>query len=159
MIHPASISPYLSALMLSALDGSVTDGLNYACQMLGDGPVMDAFRRHYNASADADRTAELADIKRLAIKVKAYKERKYILGDLDVVPDFECPACHYHGYAAGAKLLALDKGKPLPCNGYGIWEDEDFVSWYKRRYPELCYHEAPRNARIIVNDTAPFLRS
>jgi hypothetical protein len=138
--------------MLFENDGSFSDALNYACEMVGDGAVMDAFRAKMSAEWVSKQEEERRAILRLARKVKLWKIRRRILGDHGVTPDFECPACHYHGYAAGAKLLALDRGVPLDCNGYGIWDDDDFVAWYKRKYPELCYEEAPRNARILVNE-------
>jgi hypothetical protein len=138
--------------MLFENDGSIADALNYAAEILGDGRVMDAFRAHMTDKQAAQQLEERRAIRRLAIKVKRTKLRRRAFGDLGVLPDFECPGCHFHGYAAGAKLLALDNGVVLPCNGYGIWDDDDFVAWYKRRYPELCYDEAPRNARILVNE-------
>lgn len=141
--------------MLFENDGSYSDALNYACEILGDGTVMDAFRAKMTAEQVQRQKEERRAIERLALKVKTWKVRRRAFGDCGVVPDFECPSCHYHGYAAAFKLLALERGVVMPGNGYECWDDEGpegFIEWYKRKYPELCYDEAPRNARILVNE-------
>lgn len=128
------------------------DVINAYTELFGDGRVMDAMRKLLTAEEKEQEQRERQEIRRLAWKVKKHKLRRYFLGDLGVVPECEVPDFHYHRYAGAFKMKAEEAGITLPEGGYECWQDADFLAWYQRKYPELFYDEAPRNARILVNE-------
>lgn len=138
--------------MLWDNDGTPGDVINAYTELFGDGAVMDSMRKLLTAEEQGREERERKEIARIAAKVKAWKERRHIMGDLDVVPEAKIPDFHYHRYAAAYRLRAQEEGITLPCQGYGCWQDSWHMAWYHRKYPELFYDEAPRNARILVNE-------
>lgn len=138
--------------MLFENDGSAADVVNYYTEMFGDGTIMDAMRRKLAHEQEGKLAAEQQEIKQVAARVHDCRER-HVHNDTGLVPDFSAPLRHYHGYAAAFKIRCDELGIPLEQNGYECWSDADFIAWYKRRYPELCFKEAQRNARIIVNES------
>lgn len=138
--------------MLFETTNGPADVINAYTELFGDGRVMDAMRKLLTAEEKEQEQRERREIRRLAWKVKAYKLRRYIMGDLGVVPECEVPDFHYHRYAGAFEMKAREAGIELPEKGYECWQDEDFLAFYRRKYPELFYDEAPRNARILVNE-------
>lgn len=128
------------------------DVINAYTELFGDGRVMDAMRRLLTAEEKEQEQRERREIRRLAWKVKKHKVRRYFLGDLGVVPECEVPDFHYHRYAGAFEMKARECGLVLPEKGYECWQDTDYLAWYQRKYPELFYDEAPRAARILVNE-------
>lgn len=128
------------------------DVINAYTELFGDGQVMDSMRKLLTAEEKNQEWRERREIKRLAWKVKRTKLRNRFLGDLGVVPECEVPDFHYHRYAGAFEMKAREAGIQLENKGYECWQDEDFLAWYQRKYPELFYAEAPRNARILVNE-------
>lgn len=141
--------------MLFENDGSAADVVNFYAEMFGDGTIMDAMRRKMTHEQEGKLTAEKREIAETAARVNECKERR-VQNDTGLVPDFSAPLRHYHGYAAAFKLRCSELGILLEENGYECWQDPDFIAWYKDRYPQLCFKEAARNARILVNDTPTF---
>jgi hypothetical protein len=139
--------------MLFENDGSASDVVNYYAELFGDGTIMDAMRRKMAREQEGKLTLEQREIAETAARVNECKERR-VQNETGIVPDFSAPLRHYHGYAAAFKLKAEEEGIILDNNGYECWADTDFQAWYRKRYPELCFKEAPRNARIIVNESA-----
>lgn len=138
--------------MLFETTNGPADVINAYTEIFGDGRVMDAMRKLLTAEEKEQEQRERREIARLALKVKRWKERRRIFGDLGVVPECEVPDFHYHRYAGAFELKAREEGIELPEKGYECWQDDDFLAFYRRKYPQLFYSEAPRNARILVNE-------
>lgn len=138
--------------MLFETTNGPADVINAYTELFGDGRVMDAMRRLLTAEEKDQEQRERREIRRLARKVKAYKLRRRIFGDLGVMPECEVPDFHYHRYAGAFEMKAREAGIELPEKGYECWQDADFLAFYQRKHPELFYDEAPRNARILVNE-------
>jgi len=128
------------------------DVINAYTELFGDGRVMDAMRKLLTAEEKEQEQRERREIKRLGLKVKLSKVRRRFLGDLGVLPECEVPDFHYHRYAGAFEMKAREAGAELPEKGYECWQDSDFLAFYQRKYPELFYDEAPRAARILVNE-------
>jgi hypothetical protein len=138
--------------MLFDNDGSSTDVVNAYTEIFGDGRVMDGLRHKLKLEQVGVQTLEQKEIHAVALKVNECRERK-VENETGLVPDFSVPARHYHLYAAAFNLRAKECGMVLDGNGYECWVDDDFVGWYKERYPMLVYKEAARNAMILVNES------
>jgi len=136
--------------MLFENDGSPADIINAFTEIHGDGAVMDAMRRKLAADQEGRIATEIREFNAIAARV--HETERVAHDETGLIPDFSVPVLLYHTYAAEFKLKAAEQGIRMEGNGYECWDDEDFINWYKRRYPQLCYTEAPRNARIIVND-------
>lgn len=132
-------------------DGSASDVINCYAEMFGDGVVMDALIPKLIQSDEQRALRERREIAEVAARVNEARERR-VHAETGLVPDFSVPVRLYHGYAAATRLRCQEQGIELEQNGYEIWQDADFQQWFKRRYPELCFKEAQRNARIIVNE-------
>jgi hypothetical protein len=138
--------------MLFENDGGAADVLNAYAELFGDGKVMDAMRPWLGRRKEAEAGLVAREVRAAAETVHEQVERRAMCGDLGVIPDFTVPVRLYHAYAAAFKMRAEEAGVELPDQGYECWHDEDFVEWFKRKYPELVFKEQKRNARIIVNE-------
>lgn len=137
--------------MLWENDGSATDVVNVITEEVGDGTIMDAFRRHLTATADSKKADEIALQNAIAARVNECERRAE--DETGLIPDFSIPIMHYHGYAFEFKLKAAEMGITLESNGYECWYCPDFTAWYKKKHPEQCFKEAKRAASIIVPAT------
>ena len=139
--------------MLWDNDGSAADVVNYCTEIFGDGTIMDAFRRKLAREQVGKLQAEEAEFQAVAHRVKTTKERR-VENATGLQAIGSIPLKLYHGFAAAFKMRAEEQGMTLESNGYECWSDEEFLNWLRKhpKYSCLFYREAPRNARIIVND-------
>jgi phosphoglycolate phosphatase-like HAD superfamily hydrolase len=134
--------------MLFDNDNTAADVVNAMTEIFGDGAVMDSFRAKLTREQLPKQIAEEKEIARLAAKVSAARERAVLEQAMDMLPDFEIPQHLYHRYATAFRYKAEEVGVFMEGRGYECWHDEDFKAWYRKRWPQLCYHEAQRTVTI-----------
>jgi hypothetical protein len=134
--------------MLWENDGSATDIVTVLVEDVGEGTFMDRYRKKLAAEQDARKADEISLINRLAQSIHA--SEVVALPETGMIPDVGIPDIHYHQYAWHFRELAAKQGITLPENGYECWGCEDFMRFYRKKHPELCYKAAPRAPVITV---------
>lgn len=131
------------------------DIVNVYADLYGDGRIMDGFRHTMAINQPLQEVQRERELNAVCQRVKSTKERK-VENDTGLTAVASVPLWLYHAAAIATRMKAEESGITLDCNGYGIWSDPDFEA-YMRKHPKyqfLFYKEAPRNARIIVNETS-----
>lgn len=134
--------------MLWENDGSATDAVNAITEVVGDGAIMDAFRRQFSAQADRKHQTLLDDFDAIATRIHGVE--RVAEDDTGLIPDFSIPLALYHSYAAEFRFKAAQEKIVLEGNGYECWYCPEFVAWFKKKHPELVHKEAKRAPSIIV---------
>jgi hypothetical protein len=134
--------------MLWENDGSAGDAINAIADEIGDGVVMDAMRKHLRAGGDAHETRLLTDLD--AIAERLHGVERVAENETGLIPDVSIPVILYHQYPAEFRMQAARSGIALDSQGYECWSCPEFVTWFKKKHPELVHKEAKRAASIIV---------
>lgn len=134
--------------------GEASDLVNLYADIFGDGVVMDAYRARMAIEQPLQKQRDEKELQAICQRVKTTKERK-VESSTGLAALASIPCRLYHDMASVFRMKAEDAGVKLDGNGYECWQDEDFLNYLRKhpKYQFLFYKEAPRNARIVVNDT------